>query len=137
MEETGLPLFPKEPGTHVFKNIRQIHAVKNLTSQPWVTISDLIECGEAFLEKQVFRFLFLNQRAGQEGADLSGAWRLRFQLRTVILDLSILAKPGGGPGPQPPSPAHMLCTWPTTLPVYKLPPFSAWFSSNCSPSPVM
>ena len=46
-------------------------------------------------------FSFLNRRAGQEGADLSGAWRLCFQLRKVILNPSILAKPDGSPGLQP------------------------------------
>lgn len=39
--------------------------------------------------------------------------------------------------PSPSSPAHMPCTWTAALPVYKLPPFSAWFSSNLFPSPVM
>lgn len=89
------------PGTHVFKGIRQRHRVKGLRSQIWIIILYFTEHGEVSLEKLVFKFLFLNQRAGQGGADLSGAWQLCFQLRKVILDLSILAKPAGSPGPQP------------------------------------
>lgn len=52
----------------------------------------------------VFGFLVLNRRAGQEGAALSRARRSRFQLRKVVLNLSILAKPDGGPRPQPRQP---------------------------------
>lgn len=66
---------------------------------------------EASLEKLVFNFLFLSQRAGQEGTDLSKAWRSRFQLRKVILNLSILAKPDGSPRPPAP-PAPRTCRAP-------------------------
>lgn len=93
--------------------------------------------GETSLEKLVLSFLVLSGRAGQEGAALSRAWRSCFQLREGILKLSILAKPDGSRGPQPPQPTHVPHTWTSALPVCKLPPFSAWLSSLHFPSPVM
>lgn len=71
-------------------------------------------------------FSLLNRRAGQEGADLSGAWRLCFQLRKVILTPSILAKPDGSPGLRPLQPRthavhlDLCCTCLQITPVFCL-----------------
>lgn len=97
-----------------------------------------MEHGDACLEKLVFIFLFSSQRAGQEGADLSRACRSCFQLRKVILSLSILAKPDGSPGPPaPPAPDTHAMHLDHHSTYLQITPFSAWFSSNCLPSPVM
>lgn len=132
----------REPGTQVSRGItpryeRKGPQIADMEKAFFFFFFNRRKQGETSLEKLVLSFLVLSGRAGQEGAALSRAWRSCFQLREGILKLSILAKPDGSRGPQPPQPTHVPHTWTSALPVCKLPPFSAWLSSLHFPSPVM
>lgn len=93
--QIGFFLFFKGLGIYVFKGIRKRYGVKGFRLQIWRIIVYFIEYGEVFLEKLVFKFLFLNARVGRERVDLFRVWRLCFYLRKVILNFFIFVKLDG------------------------------------------
>lgn len=137
----GWPLLlPHVPGIHASKGLRQRHKstgpqiadVENqFLSQPRKHRRSFH--GKAGLQLSIF------EPEGRPGGSRP-VWGLEVVFSAEESDPEPLhpCKARWKPrAPGPFSPTHMPRTWSATLPVYKLPPFSAWFSSNRLPSPVM